>query len=377
MTFDVRAQLLLDNANWERKLTQASKQMAGFGKSMKTISNGVKAAWAGVAAMGVGAVYDAIVDVTKAAAMDAKSTELLNKQMANSWKATQKTKDEMGLYVDQISNMTGILDDNLRPALASIVRVTKGPTKAMKAFNQVLDISAGTGKDVNTVAKAYSKYLAGNEGALAKLVPGLKEAGNGAEFLKTQFGGMAELAGQKDPFARINAVMDNFKEKLGAAFLPVANDIADWLASPEAQKALDDIAKKVQDAFAWLTSPEGKKQMREWFDTFLVLIKGAMDLATQVANLIGAEKVKSSNLTSALGTREGRNALNFLGGGQASGTMGLSNAESLTKSSTGNMSTANGITTVNIYGTVSGNDVVKALKNIAGQKGMTLGRLLR
>jgi hypothetical protein len=32
---------------------------------------------------------------------------------------------------------------------------------------------------------------------------------------------------------------------------------------------------------------------------------------------------------------------------------------------------------VNIYGTVSGNDVVKALKNVAGQKGMTIGRLLR
>jgi hypothetical protein len=325
--------------------------------------------------MGVGALYDAMVDVTKAAAMDAKSTELLNKQMANSWKATQKTKDEMGLYVDQVSNMTGILDDNLRPALASIVRVTKGPTKAMKAFNQVLGISAGTGKDVNTVAKAYSKYLAGNEGALAKLVPGLKEAGNGAEFLKTQFGGMAELAGQKDPFARINAVMDNFKEKLGAAFLPVANDIADWLASPEAQAALDDIAKQVQDAFAWLTSPEGKKQMREWMDTFLVLIREAAALAGQVADLIAGDQKKSDALSSAAGTQRGKNALNFLGGGQGTGSMAYTSGQALNSSSSGNMF-APGSTTINVYGTVSGNDVVKALKNVANTRGIPLRQLL-
>lgn len=377
MTTPVRAELLLNIANWQKNLEKSSKQMAGFGKSMKTISNGIKAAWTGVAVVAIGGVFDALKDVTKAAAEDAKSTALLNKQMDNSWKATQKTKNQMAAYVDTVSNMTGILDDNLRPALSKIVRVVKDPTKAMKAFNSVLDISAGTGKDVNTVAAAYSKYLAGNQTALYKLVPGLKEAGNQAEFLKTQFAGMAETSGANDPFARINAVVENFKEKLGAAFLPVANDIADWLASPEAQAALDDIAAKVKDAFAWLTSPEGKAQMREWFDTFLVLIKGAMDLATQVANLIGAEKVKSQNLTSALNTQSGKNALNFLGGGQASGRLAYSSQQSLTSSSTGNMSTPNGITTVNIYGTVSGNDVVKALKNIAGQKGMTLGRLLR
>jgi hypothetical protein len=376
MTFDVRAQLLLDNANWERKLTQASKQMQGFGKSMKTISAGIKTAWAGVAALGVGAVYDAIVDVTKAAAMDEKSTALLNKQMDNSWKATQKTKNEMALYVDNLSNMTGILDDNLRPALAKIVRSVNGPTKAMKAFNTVMDIAAGTGKDVNTVAAAYSKYLSGNQMALNRLVPGLKDAGNQAEFLKTQFGGMAETAGKKDPFARINAVVDNFKEKLGAAFLPVANDIADWLASPEAQKQLDAIAKQVQDAFAWLTSPEGKKQMKEWMDTFLVLIREAAGLATQVADLLQGGKKQEQALANAKSTQQGKNALNLFGGGQSFGANAYNSATALSKSTGGNFASTGGVT-ININGVVSGNDVVKALKKVANTRGIPLGQLLK
>jgi len=374
VTVPIRAEILLNIANWQKNLKKSSKQMASFGKSMKTVSNGIKAAWAGVAVVAIGGVYDALKDVTKAAAEDAKSTALLNKQMDNSWKATQKTKDQMSAYVDTVSNMTGILDDNLRPALSKIVRVVKDPTKAMKAFNSVLDISAGTGKDVNTVAAAYSKYLAGNQTALYKLVPGLKEAGNQAEFLKTQFAGMAETSGANDPFARINAVVENFKEKLGAAFLPVANDIADWLASEEAQAALDDIAKKVAEAFAWLTSPEGRTQMKEFFNNFMTLLKGAMDLALVVADIIGDGDSKQKALTGAT-NRNANAAFNFTGGGPT-GAYAYSNAEALKKSG-GNMSTANGVTTVNIYGTVSGNDVVKALKNIAGQKGMTLGRLLR
>jgi hypothetical protein len=44
MTFDLRAQLLMDLGNWQKGLTRASKQMDGFGKSVKTIANGVKGA---------------------------------------------------------------------------------------------------------------------------------------------------------------------------------------------------------------------------------------------------------------------------------------------------------------------------------------------
>jgi len=106
----------------------------------------------------------------------------------------------------------------------------------------------------------------------------------------------------------------------------------------------------------------------------MVLIKSATDLALLVADLLMGGQKQEKALSAALNTRKGSEAFNFMGGGPT-GRFKLTSAESLQRSS-GNMSTVGG-TVVNIYGTVSGNDVVKALKNIAGQKGMTLGRLLR
>ena len=372
MTFDVRAQLLLDNSNWERKLTQASKQTASFGKSMKTVSNGIKAAWAGVAVVGVGALYDAIVDVTKAAAEDNRSMALLNEQMARTWKGNEQLNKSIDQQIDAMSNATGIADDKLRPALIRIAAVTKSPAKGMKMLKLATDIAAKSGKDLNMVSMNMAKFLGGNKTALDKLVPGLAKSGNRMKYLKDNYAGFAEISGKNDPFGRINVVIDNFKEKLGKAFLPVANDVAEWLASPEAQAALDDIAKQVQDAFAWLTSPEGKAQMKEWMDQFMVLIKAATDLALTVADLLMGGQKQEKALSSALNTRKGSEAFNFMGGGPT-GRFKLTSAESLQRSS-GNMFAP---TTINIYGTVSGNDVVKALKNVAGQKGMTLGRLLR
>jgi hypothetical protein len=163
MSFQIKAEVLLNNSNWEKNLRKTSKQMEGFGKSMKTISNGVKAAWAGVAALGVGMLFDAIVDVTKAAAQDAKSQALLNAQLQRNWHTNQAGTKAIEGQIDALSNMSGIADDNLRPALQKIVAVTKNSSKGMKAFALAMDVSAGTGKDLNVVSQAMAKYLGGNK----------------------------------------------------------------------------------------------------------------------------------------------------------------------------------------------------------------------
>lgn len=373
MTLQIKAEVLLNNANWEKNLRKTSKQMEGFGKSMKTISNGVKAAWAGVAAIGIGQVLDAIKDVTKAAAEDAKSQALLNKAMDNSWHVTLKSKQEMDKYIDSMSNMSGIADDNLRPAMMKIVSVTKNATKAQKAFSSVLDISAGTGKDVNTVAQAYSKYLSGNKTALDKLVPGLKDAGDKMKFLQEKYGGMAAVAGNNDPFARISVVMDNFKEKLGTAFLPVVQKFADWLASPDAQKSLDEIAKKVQRFGEWFASPEGQKAFKGWMKDLKAIIKLAgqfLDLVGQVSALLGQNSTGSDkaakNKANQVAFTSGPSFGNLPTAGQA-GVLGR----------TGNMTVIdNSKPIININGVVSGQDVLRALRSEARRKGLSVGRMI-
>jgi hypothetical protein len=202
--------------------------------------------------------------------------------MELSWKATDTTKKSMNDYIDSVSRMTGIMDDDLRPAFSKIVRVTKNAAQATKVFDNVLNISAGTNKDVNTVAAAYSKYLAGNKRALYALIPGLKGAKNEAKFLRDAYAGAAEVAGKNDPFARIAVIMEDFKEKLGTSFMPLIQQFADWLGSDDATKALDDLATAVQDAFKWFGSEEGKAGIKQFGEGVLTLVNGLTEMVKQI-----------------------------------------------------------------------------------------------
>lgn len=287
MTTPVRAELLLNIANWQKNLEKSSKQMAGFGKSMKTISTGIKAAFAGIAIVGIGNLYDGIVDVTKAAAEDAKSQALLNVQMKKTWGGNDKINKSIDDQINALAAATGVVDDKLRPALIRIAGVTKSPVKGMKALKLSLDIAAKSGKDLGMVSMNMAKFLGGNKTALDKLVPGLSKSGDRMKFLKENYEGFAEIAGRNDPFGRINVVVENFKEKLGMAFLPIANNVADWLAGDEAQKELDKIANWVQDTFKWFTSPEAAAMFSEWYTKAKELLDTVVGMVDGLGKFLG------------------------------------------------------------------------------------------
>lgn len=347
------------------KSTRGAKdELTGFEKHAKKISGVINAAFAGLAVAGISSIYDGLVDMTKSAAADNKSMAILNKTIDNNWKVTDKTKKKMDDYLNSVSNMTGILDDDLRPAFGKIVRVTKGSTKAMKAFDMVMNISAGTGKDANTVAAAYAKYLTGNSAALNKLVPGLQNASDKAKFLNDQFQGMAAVGGANDPFARINAVMDNFKEKIGKAFLPLVNSFADWLSGPDAQAMMDSVAKWVEDTMGWFNSPEGRQTMEEWYqkakDLVLQLVKVAESAASFVDFMTG----------------DSGSGPEFLGHPLIPTTNPYLDSPTTSYTPPAPV-TAQPPIAINIYGTTSGDDVMKALKRTAAQKGIPLSKLLQ
>jgi hypothetical protein len=366
--------------NLAKSTRGATKELKGFEKASKKIAGAVQAAFAGIAIAGIGMLADAIVDMTKAAQEDAKSMALLNKQMENSWKATDTTKDAVEDYIGSVSRMTGILDDDLRPAFSKIVRATKNASQATSAFDNVLNIAAGTGKDVNTVSTAYSKYLDGNKTALYRLIPGLKGAKDEAKFLKEEFAGMADLAGENDPFARINVVIEDFKEKLGEAFIPIASDIADWLAGDEAQKAMDDFAKAVKDAFAYLTSPEGKADIQAFIDKFMTLIDSVMKVAEIVQKLLdnGAEVpdgLKAAEERKKSGESKGLlyQAWDWLTGAKPTSPNTKTNVPTSTLPSNTNINPP----VVNVYvDPITGKQVTKLLRNTAKVNGIPMSKLL-
>ena len=84
------------------------------------------------------------------------------------------------VYVNEmISNLekqTGVLDDQLRPAMDRLLRATSSVSKATTLLNLALDISAGTGKDLTTVSQGLQKAYLGNNASLGRLGVGLSKA---------------------------------------------------------------------------------------------------------------------------------------------------------------------------------------------------------
>ena len=352
------------------KSTRGAKQeLSGFEKATKKMANVAKAAFAGVA---IGQLFDAIKDVTKAAAEDAKTTAVMNNALAKNWKLTDKVKASVNSYIDSMSAMSGIVDDKLKPAYATVARQTKSQDKANKMLALSMNIAADKNIEVSMAAKLVAKAMAGNSKAFDKLYPSAKKSGDAIAYVTAQTAGAAKAAGANSPFERITATFDVFKEKLGTAFLPVVQKFADWLASGESQKALDDIAGRVQKFGEWFSSPEGQDTFNSWMEDLKALLKLAGDflgIVGQVAKLLGNGADK--NLNAVLTSEHGRAAYDPTKGGYGYKTTGQAIA------ATGNMAAIGGTTNIVINGAVSGNDVVKALRQVAGRKGQTLAQLLK
>ena len=137
-----------------------------------------------------------------------------------------------------MSLATGVADDELRPAFASLVRVTQDVTTANEGLQLAMDISAGTGKDLASVSDALAKAYGGNYKALGLLSPELKAMiKSGASLdeimaaLSKTFGGQAATAAgtAQGQFKRLNVALDEAKESIGMALLPAVMEVLPYL----------------------------------------------------------------------------------------------------------------------------------------------------
>lgn len=114
----------------------------------------------------VTALAGGLAMAAKAAIEDEKSTKLLETQLRATLGPNQALVESISNFVDQTSLATGVADDQLRPALAGLVRYTGDATKAQELLTLSLDASAATGKDLSAVSTAIGKAYDGNFTAL-------------------------------------------------------------------------------------------------------------------------------------------------------------------------------------------------------------------
>lgn len=207
----------------DKGLKQAQAQFGAFGSSMKKLVGGA------IAAVSIGAVVSTLTSAAKAASDDAKSQILLAQQMRNTAQASDEQIASVENSISALSVMAGVADDQLRPAMASLVRATGDVSQAQDLLGVSLDVAAATGKDLQSVSLAIGKATAGQTSQLFRMIPALKGSDDWMGKLRESTAGMAEAAGNADPYMRLTVVFDELKETLGKAVLPLINVMIDAL----------------------------------------------------------------------------------------------------------------------------------------------------
>jgi hypothetical protein len=216
----IKVVALADVARLTAGMKKGSESVKGFQASAGA-SMAKFAAKAGVVVGAVGLVGAALTKLTKSAIDDAKSQATLAKSMQNTVGATAGQIAESEKFIKTLQTKTSIVDDQLRPSYAALVRSTQDVAQAQSLLTLATDISAGTGKDLGAVTSALAKAYNGQYTALNKLVPGINKAKDPMAQLQKQFSGMAEAAANTDPLAKMKIIFDELAETLGATLIPV------------------------------------------------------------------------------------------------------------------------------------------------------------
>jgi hypothetical protein len=295
--------LLADTADFQKKLANGSKDIDSIGE--RAAEFGKKAAIAFAAA---GAAIGAFaVSAVKAAAEDETAQRRLAETITATTGATAKQIEGVEKYIKQTSIAIGVADDGLRPAFTRLVRSTQDVEEAQKLLNLALDLSAATGKPLETISNALGRAYDGNTTALGKLGLGLdadivKSKDFDAIFqqLTGTFGNFAEKESETTAkqLERVKIALDEAKESIGAALLPVVQELTAWIldnfipaleafiAGLTGQDSLDEALTDSQK-----TAIEWGKKVRGFINTVIDLKDELMVVAGVLATVFVASKI--------------------------------------------------------------------------------------
>ena len=306
MASDSRAltlKLLADTADFQKKLAAGSKDIDSIGE--RAAEFGKKAAIAFAAA---GAAIGAFaVSAVKAAAEDETAQKRLAATIEATTGATAKQIEGVEQYIKQTSIAIGVADDGLRPAFTRLVRSTQDVEEAQKLLNLALDLSAATGKPLETVTNALGRAYDGNTTALGKLGLGIDAADLKSQTFDQTFNQLTSTFGQfaeneaettTKQMERVKIALDEAKESIGAALLPVVQELTAWILEnfiPALEAfisgltgtgGLDESLTDSQE-----TAVQWGKKVRGFIDTVIDLKEELIILGVVLAGVFTASKI--------------------------------------------------------------------------------------
>ena len=215
-----------------------------FSSSEKAIDNLAKSIKR--AALG-GGIATLMASSVKAFAEDEKAAAMLGNTLKNL--GLQAFTASVEAMIDKTQLATGVLDEQLRPAFQKLVTSTGDAIQAQELLKLALDVSAGSGNDLVTVASDIANVMAGNNKGLKKYALGLS-----AVELKTMsatevqlkflevYGGASEKVSKTfaGSLGRIKAAAEMARESLGKG-------LVDGLMLASGSQNIDELQKKILD----------------------------------------------------------------------------------------------------------------------------------
>jgi len=169
---------------------------------------------------------------------DEKAAKSLEVQLRNT--GYQFSAPGVENYIGNLQRLTGVLDDELRPAFQQLLTATGSITKSQDALQTALNISAATGKSLTEVSAALTRGFSGNTTGLSRLGAGISKA-----TLKT--GDMDKIMAElnKKFSGQSAARLDTYAGKMG-------------LLTVAAEDARETIGKGLLDALSLLGKDTSK-----------------------------------------------------------------------------------------------------------------------
>lgn len=387
----LKLSILADVDNLKKNLDSGSKEVEGFGGKLEKFGKVAAAAFAAAAAAAAAYAGKLLIDGVESAIADEAAQKRLASALESVTGATDQQIASVEKQITQLSLANGIADDELRPAYQRLATATGDLEKSNSLLNLALDISAGTGKSVETVTNALAKAYEGNEGALTRLGVGISAAEVKSlsfqeitQQLGDTFEGQATVkaetfAGQIE---QLRVRFDEAKESVGTALLPQLTKFLNFLVDdliPKVQEFGEKALKPVKEAIA-----ENKEELQALFkfgkDFLVPFISKTLVVAFEGAGKAIGLTVKI--ISGAVNTIEGLingviNAINLLikGYNALPGTDNLKLIPEIGGKTTGASSGSNTVppsAIPSIKGKAMGGNVTANVPYIVGERGPEL-----
>jgi len=226
-------------------LKKGTKEISAFEKRVKSFAKVFAAAFS------ARALTNFSKKAVQAFMADEKAAKSLEQQLKNT--GYQFSAPGVEMYIANLQKTTGVLDDELRPALQQLLTVTGSITKSQDALSTALNISAATGKSLSEVSSALTRGFAGNTTGLSRLGAGLSKA-----LLKTgdmdaimaelnkKFAGQAQArlttyAGKMD---LLKVASENVKEEIGKGILGALDALGKDTNIKDTTKKMEALGKQ-------------------------------------------------------------------------------------------------------------------------------------